>query len=435
LDGAQSGLAGKKRKVSPQIGSLFEAVCGKDAFHHLCSLILSWRDRSRPLFQTNNGTRLAVQIVQTLGILVERSRLTEFLIRFAKVKLAEIIDKGKEHRTSADPKAITALMFDLGWQKTKKNREKLHNYLKEGRQWKRVCGSCNGLLCLIPPNREDKENPLMASGRTYRELSGGDITSFHALLNSNKFIAAMRQMGHTFTVSIWDNVEVPEFRWEIEDPQMIARLPIERLATLMEEFHVIKANEFGLDKYDWPKPDFWPWDWPQSPAWISPSDKRCDECDKYNERDEEECDCITTCLPPNQPSITNEPGKGQGVRVMGATYLKGQILGELLGEFAPLDTYDNGWAMEFTRPDFRNEPIAQIYAREMGNWVRKVNHSCDPSAKFRVMRISGWWRQMLVAVRDIIHNDEITASCGRGFLRGKECLCDVCCNVRLEATS
>jgi hypothetical protein len=62
----------------------------------------------------------------------------------------------------------------------------------------------------------------------------------------------------------------------------------------------------------------------------------------------------------------------------------------------------------------------------MGSWVRKVNHSSDPSAKFRVMKISGWWRQILIAIQDIAHNSEVTAFCRRGFLQGKECLCDLC---------
>jgi hypothetical protein len=231
-------------------------------------------------------------------------------------------------------------------------------------------------------------------------------------------------MGKTFQVSIWSNVEVPEFKWESEDPQTIARLPVEDLATFMEEFPIIEEAEFEVGKYDWPKPDCWLWDWPQSPAWVPPSDKLCDLCDLCEI--DQKCNCISTCLPANKPRITNEAGKGQGVRVEGMTYQKGQILGQLAGEFAPLDAYNNGWPMEFRRTDLADEPVAQIYPKEKGNWVRKVNHSCDPSAEFCVMKISGWWRQMLVAIQDIPHNSEVTAFCGRGFLQGKECLCDLC---------
>jgi hypothetical protein len=39
------------------------------------------------------------------------------------------------------------------------------------------------------------------------------------------------------------------------------------------------------------------------------------------------------------PQVMDEAGKGQGVRVIGMTYTNGQILGEIIGEFAPLDTF------------------------------------------------------------------------------------------------
>ena len=103
--------------VTPQIGSLLEAVSGKPAFVHLCSLIRSWRDRSIPLFEANEGRVPAVKIVQALGIVGEMPQLKGFLDRFGKVKLAEIINEGKENRTSADPMAITTLIGDLGWEK------------------------------------------------------------------------------------------------------------------------------------------------------------------------------------------------------------------------------------------------------------------------------------------------------------------------------
>ena len=57
------------------------------------------------------------------------------------------------------------------------------------------------------------------------------------------------------------------------------------------------------------------------------------------------------------PRITNEAGKGQGVRVKGMTYRKGQILGQLAREFAPLNTYNNSWPIEFRRLNITNELI------------------------------------------------------------------------------
>ena len=411
--------------VTPHMGSLLEAVCGKEALHCLCSLIRSWRDRSKPLFEIDKGRPLAMQLVNVIGILGERSLLTDFLDRLARVKLAEIIDDGKVGRLNADPRAITNLIRDLEWKDTQKSREKLRNYLKDGRRWKRICGKFDGLLCLIPPNREDKGNPRRASGRMYQELSDDDILQLQSLLDSDHLIQPMCRVGSIFQASLWDNTVVPEFRWESEDPKEVARLPLNKLAPLIKKFQVIDANECHFEKYDWPKPDFWPWDWPQYPTWVSPSERLCDLCDLCDI--DKLCNCITIHLPQIIPAITNEGKKGQGVRAIGIAYHKGQILGEFLGELFPLDTFHDGWPMEFRRPDFGDEPIAQIYPGEKGNWVRKVNDSCAPSAEFCVMKISGWWRQIIITIEDIPDNREITASCGQNFLRGqgKECFCDV----------
>ena len=102
----------RKPKVTPQIGRLFETVSGKEAACHLCSLIRSWREQAKPLFQTSKGGTRAVQLVQVISVLEKRSHLTEFLDRFTKIKLAEIIDKGKNH-ISIDATAITNLINDL----------------------------------------------------------------------------------------------------------------------------------------------------------------------------------------------------------------------------------------------------------------------------------------------------------------------------------
>ncbi len=411
-----------KSGVAPQIRILSEAVCREEAFHRVCTLIRSCRDQSKPLFEINKGINPTVRFLRVISATEGRSQLIEFVNRFAKVGLACDIENGKAGRTSADPEAINKLMVSQGWEKTQQNRTRLYSYIKEGRRWKKLCGSFDGLLCLIPPNRYDREAPQRISGHTYYDLNRHDIEQFHSLLGSDEF-TSLHRMGNTLQMSILQNVEVPEFKWESEDPLKIARLSIKELAPFMEEFPLIKESVWNFEKYDWPKPDCWLWGWPKHPGWIPPSDTQCDLCKKS------ECNCIVSCVPEIQPRLTNELGKGQGVRAVDV-YEKGQILGELLGEFVPLDTFNNGWPMEFRRPDLSDEPVAQIYPKEMGNWVRKVNHSCDPSAEFRVMKISKMWRQMIVAIRDVSHNEEITAFCGSNFLRGqgKACACSKCIN-------
>jgi hypothetical protein len=423
---APAEIQPKKPKIAPQIELLSHVVCGKEAFHRLSALVYSWRNRWRSLEFSKDGCS-AARLVCIIGLTEEKSQLVQVLSRIAKVELAEIIDKGKGDRTSADPTTINKLIGELKWEHTKANRQRLHDYLKEGRQWKKIRGTFDGLLCLIPTPREGREN---ASHRAYYELAGLDLQLFHSLLDSNQFIKSLCQIGNILGSSISNNTEIPQFKWEREDSQRLSRLSIAELAPFIEVFPQIKESMCHFEKYNWPKPDCWPWEWPQCPNWIPSSDKRCDLCNDegYNKGGNgEECSCILSCLPETQPRITNEPGKGQGIRAIDVAYAKNQILGELLGEIAPLDTFNDDWTMVLTRRDL-DEPIAQIWTKEMGNWVGKVNHSCEPSAKFCDMRISGLWRPMLIAIRDIPLGSEITASCGTNFLRsqGKVCHCDKC---------
>jgi hypothetical protein len=99
--------------VTPQIGRLLEAVCGKEAFYYLCSLIYSWRDWSKPFFENNDSRAPAICLVHAISALEKRSHLTEFLECFAKVRLVEVVDEGKDGRMRADPVAIINLINGL----------------------------------------------------------------------------------------------------------------------------------------------------------------------------------------------------------------------------------------------------------------------------------------------------------------------------------
>ncbi len=112
--------------------------------------------------------------------------------------------------------------------------------------------------------------------------------------------------------------------------------------------------------------------------------------------------------------MSDDRSKGPGVRSVGP-HRANDILGELVGELVPPGACAGDWTLALRRPDLDDEPVADIYPRQMGNWVRKVSHSSDPSAMFRMLKISGRWRQMLVALRNIGDGEEITAKYGKGF--------------------
>jgi hypothetical protein len=400
----------KKQKTIPslRIEDLCKAICSKEAFQRLCSLVASWRDHPKPLFES---TLRLVQVIETMEI------HSDFVTRLAKVKVAEAIEKENDGRLRTDPAIITKFVKENGWEDNKRNRQKIAEWSNEGRKWKRIIGKFDGLLSLVPPNRAD------ISGSLYLNLSSDETKELHDFLESNEFLRSLSRMGHTLETSMLNNSPVPEFKWESQDRAKLARLSLKELGPFLDEFEIITANEW-VSNYNWPKPDRWDGAWPQNPASVSPSDEsRCDDCDK------KDCQCILMCLPKSEPRITTEGGKGQGVRAT-EMYPAGQVLGELFGQFVPLGTFNDGWPVEFTRPDLNDEPVAQLYPGKKGNWVRKVNHACSLSAtaEFRVQKKSGWWRYLLIARVDIPCNGEITVYCGKTFIsgQGKKCLCDEC---------
>ncbi|KAH9204926.1 hypothetical protein DL95DRAFT_493964 [Leptodontidium sp. 2 PMI_412] len=161
-----------------------------------------------------------MQLVRVISFGEERSPLIEFLNRFAKVKLADVIDSGKAGRSSADPESLNELMDGL-----------------KRPAWRRLCGNFDGLLCLIPPNRENRGAAQRISGRTYYELNQHDIQQPHSLLGSDKSMPLF-QIGNTLQMSVWQNMEVPEFEWESEDPLELDRLSAKELAPFMKKFHI-----------------------------------------------------------------------------------------------------------------------------------------------------------------------------------------------------
>ncbi|KAG7428722.1 putative AC transposase [Fusarium oxysporum f. sp. raphani] len=139
------------------------------------------------------------------------------------------------------------------------------------------------------------------------------------------------------------------------------------------------------------------------------------------------CDCIREKVRREVPRIREAPNMGEGVWAT-SDYETGEFLGELVGELAPIDYHTDGWAADLSRNDLspKGDDVAwcQIYTRYMGNWVRKVNHSCEPNCAFVSFNISGRWRLMLQASRQIKRNSWILADYGQDYWTdGRRCLC------------
>jgi hypothetical protein len=325
--------------------------------------------------------------------------LRVFLLRLFKLKLSECFEKamaGAGRQLSAQG-LMDGMLRMLKWDDAK--RHKLHDYLREGKCWKTICDKHDGLLSLMPTENDDCLDLALFKDQLAR---------FHKGLDT-EFVRKMCAAGSTLQKSMWDYLELPEFVWE---SATTTYLSADQILPLLTPFRLLKSNYFDYRCYYWPKPARWHWSWPMDPTSVMPGDQPCDLCTlKSNTKT---CRCIDTKVP-RIPRISDDRSKGPGIRAVGSHRVN-DILGELVGELVPLGAFPGDWTMDFCRPDLDDEPVAAIYPRRMGNWVRKVCHaSTNPSAVFRVMKISGRWRLMLVAARNIGDGEEITAKYGRGF--------------------
>jgi hypothetical protein len=399
----------KKQRIEPDATTLANAVCGKRAFRHLCSLIRAWRARQQPFFSLTGNEKAEVQLIRVIEGLSCTGNLLEFLSRLAKSELAKKMD-GRKHPdyVYARPIDVDAILKDLGWENTGPKKRKLRHFISEGRRWNTICQDF--AVCLIPPNRGDRSEQRSPRGAQYQD-SELNIALFRKSLRMDEFNLSIRRMANIFQCAILEQRDVPEFLWESEDAQTMERLSQTQLLPLMEQFRVITTNVCDFDKWDG-APDIWPWEWPQVPNLVPPADTQCDLCG------ENTCDCITNIWLPNLPRTEVEEPDGRVLRAVAAegvlAYRKGQILGELTGEFVPLGSYHECWSIDFLRPDL-DRAVAQLYTKRMGNWVRFVRHSSKPNAELRVMKITGMWRIMLVAVQDIYHDLKITANLWESF--------------------
>lgn len=183
---------------------------------------------------------------------------------------------------------------------------------------------------------------------------------------------------------------------------------------------VLSTNVWTPDKYpDWTGPPGFLAG--QDPTWIPKHLPQCAFCKSSV------CDCIHKKVRRDVPRIKETPNMGEGVWAR-TDYEIGEFLGELVGELAPIGYYTDGWAADLSRDDLSpggKEVIwCQVYPRYMGNWVRKVNHSCESNCIFESWNISGRWRVMLRATRQIKRGSWILVNYGEDYwAENHRCLC------------
>ncbi|KIX92576.1 uncharacterized protein Z520_11752 [Fonsecaea multimorphosa CBS 102226] len=388
---------------------LAAAVMSRTARAQFCSLVSSRRNRNAIAFEVGQdlSSRLA-QYIQSIKNSTEKSILEKFSVRTYQALLAEELVP-KCGRQRVDPAAITTALKQTGWKITT-----FRYHLQQGRKWMGLCGDdYSGLLGFIFLG----QNPFKLTASHYLDLEGASLQMFHRLLK-NDYITKMCEAGRVFQETLQRQVADREFTWEAKG------IAFEKISEEdLLPFPTIDSNVYHPGEYPkWSRPEEWSedWVWPCDPTWIPPEEIQCDMC-----RTTTECGCIS--LPPRpMPRIKLYDGKGRGLQAVGS-YRRGEYIGELTGELVPPGTFTE-WCFELKRPD-TDSFVCQLYCGKQGNFLRLLNHGClssSPAAEFVVMKVSGRYRVMVKAARDIQHGEEITAFCGKGFMKKGECLCEAC---------
>jgi len=358
------------------------------AFERLNELVQSWR-RMADSFQGN----------PTVFTLIARVELQQdsddaihiFLRRFVKMMLADLATKygqGQDEQSPDLEKAMGFLLERLGW--NEKDRERLYDFIREGRCWKTLCGSDDGFLCIMP--FDDEFVNLAVYQQDVQEL----LAQFQLPV-----YRTLAFVGSILQAAIRSDQALPEFAWEGIDSGTLAP---EQLGSILRPHVEIDQNMFVLDGHEWPTPTGWKGTWPSDPTLIQVGG-HCELCKKRLQ-------CICLAKLDSQANLDFLPDGTIRSRVL---LRRGKPLGELVGEMVPVGTYPDRWTMLFRRPDLENQAVAEIYPGRHGNWVRKVNHSLMPTTEFKVLRVAGRWRVVLVPLRDVMPGGEITAKYGRGY--------------------
>ncbi|KAK0633683.1 JmjC domain, hydroxylase-domain-containing protein [Immersiella caudata] len=375
----------------------------KAAFHRLEQIVKEWR------MITLSSTFPEGQLYDFMNHVDQMAYFNTsiyiFLRRLIRMKMAGLVyDVGnsEEEGRAGAIGDITNLLEKLGWDES--NRRKLQHYIREGKCWNTICNNDDGMLCIMPLNTD------MSDLAMFQE----ELRRFQSQLN-NGFTAALVSIGRQLVAAIWEGRELTEFLWENHNT---AELPPTDLLPLLQPYATIttKKSHYNMEEQsNAPRPVNWPagYPWPSDPAVAKDGERHCNYCKR-----KKGCLCFKKRMP-DVPRVEIDGSKGTGIRSRGE-HQSGEMLGELLGDLVAPGSYPNEWTFELRRPDLKNELVADIYPGRCGNWVRKVNHSMDPTAQFTTVKMSGRWRVVLELLRDVQDGEEITAKFGRGYVKGSE---------------
>ncbi|KIW25500.1 uncharacterized protein PV07_08666 [Cladophialophora immunda] len=392
---------------------LVAAIRSPQAIHQFRDLVASMRDRGfhTARFDVRGDHSLCVlKLATNVNVSQRKSKLETFFVRLNQYHLAMVMDRLKLGRKRSDTEDITRVRQCTGW-----NDRQYAEQRTRGNKWIRLCDGArfDGLLCFMFLHSLPGSD---VSPDHYLNMSDQDLQVFHHLLLLDKQTESVCAAGQAFQRSLNSTSMDTEFYWEGQsvDVDVGVEEDPETLLASLKPFptHPTRPTENVYDpgKYPhWPKPPNWPWDWPADPTSLPAGQSRCDLCRSPP------CRCAAE---PQRamPRIKHFEGR-RGLQAVAnglgqLAYRADGVIGVFAAELIPLDTrHHDGWALELVRDDIGGS-VCQVYARDMGNSFRLLLNTAarESNAKFASTVVSGKWRIMVVATRDILDGEEITVA-------------------------
>ena len=396
---------------------LLNAVTSPAALDNCKALVQAWRSQSARIERAPDASDAIARLAasdRTMRLAQHRTRLDALHLKSAQYAFASDLKSRRQGAIRLDSSVYDQVLKAQGFvSATKEDRKQLKERMRRARRIHKICqGLGRGLLCLLPLTDIPESH--------YYNMTDADIEAFQRLATKKRTLLEARCQVGVFIQDMF--VKDVEFAFEYEDVTSFDGLSEAKMLALLQPVSYPKVNSYTPAR-GWPRPPSWPWEWewPQDPTWAPPG--ACEACGVV------ECVCLAE-LPQNRHRIVDYGPKGRGVQARaalsgGLAFTAGDYIQELVGEVKPL-----GWSggsytsVDFKRPDACM--TCRLNCEEKSNWVRLVNHACNPCAEMRVEIVLGKARLMLRARRDIWDSMEITIDYGKSFPKDVTCLCATC---------
>ncbi|KXJ85389.1 hypothetical protein Micbo1qcDRAFT_169456 [Microdochium bolleyi] len=423
------------------------------AVHSLVAVVSGWRARSSAMI--NHHADLT-QTIQAIINVESNVCYKEAIHALLLIQFADKVDKfadGRSRLTNADWKKVQELSPTAKQMSTRK----LRRWRESGRKLKLWPPS---ILCAIAGHGAAPFFLSLHSLTGLNDKSRQRVLA--ALINSSEegITSRILEVGAYIADLFLKGLDLDEFAWESPDAPCLDQASEREVLKWLRRFRIVEECCYEPERFDrQEKPENWPGRWPADPMTGEAFEQQCYYCSSVS------CTCIELVRPshmaqdrPCSPCLPETCGrdhqhlrggnhllhsltirfcerKGQGLFVMGEPghiiFYEDDVLGELTGELVPQGTFSTDWgaemAMDIVRHDI--EPavcVAQLWYAKAGNRLRKVNHCCQlPTARFRGAMVSGRFRILLLANRDLYEGEEVTATYQEGQPTF-DCFCAQC---------